>query len=55
MGLVVVDVQKDFCEGGYLPVPNTTSLIEDLNNSIVRNQPLLAAYSLNCHFNGEEG
>ena len=29
--LVIIDVQKDFCEGGVLPASNTTSLIEPLN------------------------
>lgn len=45
MGLVVVDVQVDFCEGGYLPVPNTTSLIGDLNKVIKKfeedNMPII--------------
>jgi len=45
MALVVVDVQRDFCEGGYLPVPNTTSLIKDLNKVIERfeegNMPII--------------
>ncbi len=32
--LIVVDVQRDFCEGGALAVPNTLSLLEPLQKSI---------------------
>jgi len=32
--LLIIDVQKDFCEGGVLPANNTTSLIEPLNKCI---------------------
>jgi len=32
--LVIIDVQKDFCEGGVLPALNTFSLIEPLNDAI---------------------
>jgi len=32
--LVIIDVQKDFCEGGVLPASDTFSLIEPLNDAI---------------------
>ena len=32
--LLVIDVQKDFCEGGVLSARNTTSLIQPLNETI---------------------
>jgi nicotinamidase/pyrazinamidase len=32
--LIVVDVQRDFCEGGALPVRNASSLISPLNAAI---------------------
>ncbi len=32
--LIIIDVQKDFCEGGVLPARNTFSLIEPLNDAI---------------------
>jgi len=32
--LIIIDVQKDFCEGGVLPASNTLSLIEPLNKAI---------------------
>mgnify|MGYP001366428665 CR=1 FL=1 len=32
--LLVIDVQKDFCEGGVLPANDTLSLIEPLNKTI---------------------
>jgi nicotinamidase/pyrazinamidase len=32
--LVIIDVQKDFCEGGVLPARDTLSLIEPLNGII---------------------
>lgn len=33
--LIIIDVQKDFCEGGVLPAHNTTSLIFPLNEIIL--------------------
>lgn len=32
--LIIIEVQKDFCEGGVLPAANTLSLIEPLNTAI---------------------
>lgn len=32
--LIIIDVQKDFCEGGVLPASNTLSLIEPLNKAV---------------------
>jgi len=34
MALIVVDVQRDFCEGGALPAADTLSLLQPLQQSI---------------------
>lgn len=38
--LLVVDVQRDFCEGGQLAAADTASLLEPLNSAIVQARKL---------------
>ena len=49
--LVVVDVQRDFCEGGALAAGNTISLLEPLKKFIdeARRQGVLVVYTQDWH------
>ena len=49
--LIVVDVQRDFCEGGALAAANTTSLLQPLKKFIdeVRRQGVLVIYTQDWH------
>jgi len=49
--LVVVDVQKDFCEGGALAAANTISLLEPLKKFIeeARRRGVLIVYTRDWH------
>jgi len=49
--LIVVDVQRDFCEGGALAAANTTSLLQPLNKFIndARRQGILVVYTQDWH------
>lgn len=61
--LVVVDVQRDFCEGGALAAADTLSLLEPLNNCIeaARRAGAVIVYTRDWHpanhssFNGNGG
>ncbi len=46
----LIQIIEDYAQNDDLDLDN---LLGDLNNSIGRNQPLLSAHVLNCHFNGE--
>jgi len=49
--LVVVDVQRDFCEGGALAAANTTSLLQPLKRFIdeAKRQGILVVYTQDWH------
>ena len=49
--LIVVDVQKDFCEGGALAAANTLSLLEPLKKFIdeARRRGILIVYTKDWH------
>jgi nicotinamidase/pyrazinamidase len=49
--LLIIDVQKDFFQGGRLPVPNGESIIPTLNNyiSFFQQNRLLIFYSRDWH------
>jgi nicotinamidase/pyrazinamidase len=49
--LVIIDVQKDFCEGGILPASDTFSLIEPLNDTInwCVNNKILCVFTRDWH------
>ena len=49
--LIVVDVQKDFCEGGALAATNTLSLLEPLKKFIdeARRRGILIVYTKDWH------
>ncbi len=49
--LVVIDVQKDFCEGGVLPAKNTLSLIQPLNEIIASsiNRGVVTVFTRDWH------
>ena len=49
--LVVVDVQRDFCEGGALAAANTISLLQPLKKFIdeARRHGLLIVYTQDWH------
>jgi nicotinamidase/pyrazinamidase len=34
--LIIIDLQKDFCDGGILPAKDTSSLIDSLNRFIIK-------------------
>jgi nicotinamidase/pyrazinamidase len=51
MALVVVDVQRDFCEGGALAAGNTLSLLEPLKKFIenAKRKSVLVVYTQDWH------